>query len=91
MAFRPTVDRNGRQYDLIVIGSGSGGASLGHHLARNGLRVSLIERGGYLPRSRANWDCKTVFVVGACQTKETWRRRDGDASFFSRSQWSIPL
>ncbi|MBZ9701716.1 hypothetical protein LB530_12615 [Mesorhizobium sp. CO1-1-3] len=53
--------------------------------------MSLIERGGYLPRSRANWDCKTVFVVGACQTKETWRRRDGDASFFSRSQWSIPL
>ncbi len=64
-------------YDLIVIGSGPGGASLAHRLAPTGKRILLIERGDYLPRSRANWDSKTVFVDGAYQTKETWYGRDG--------------
>ena len=48
-------------YDLIVIGSGPGGASLAHRLAPTGKRILMLERGGYLPRSRENWDAKTVF------------------------------
>jgi choline dehydrogenase-like flavoprotein len=52
-------------YDLIVVRSGPGGASLVHRLAPTGKRILLIERGDYLPRSRANWDPKTVFVDGA--------------------------
>ena len=49
-------------YDLIVIGSGPGGASLEHKLASTGKRILLIERGDYLPRSQANWSSKAVFV-----------------------------
>jgi len=64
-------------FDLIVIGSGPGGASLAHKLAPTGKRILLLERGGYLPRSRANWDSQTVFVDGAYQAKETWYGRDG--------------
>jgi choline dehydrogenase-like flavoprotein len=64
-------------FDLIVIGSGPGGASLAHRLAPTGKRILLLERGGYLPRSRANWDSQTVFVDGAYQAKETWYGRDG--------------
>ncbi len=59
-------------YDVIVIGSGPGGASLAHRLASTGKRILMLERGGYLPRSRANWDSKTVFVDGTYQAEETW-------------------
>ncbi|WP_221739905.1 NAD(P)-binding protein, partial [Enterococcus faecalis] len=37
-------------YDLIVIGSGPGGASLAQALAPTGKRILILERGGYLPR-----------------------------------------
>jgi choline dehydrogenase-like flavoprotein len=62
----------GEQYDVIVIGSGPGGAALAQRVAASGKRILLIERGDYLPRSPENWDSKTVFVEGAYQTKETW-------------------
>jgi len=64
-------------YDIIVIGSGPGGASLAHKLAPTGKRILLLERGDYLPRSRANWDSKTVFVDAAYQAPETWYGGDG--------------
>lgn len=67
------------QYDVIVIGSGPGGASLAHRLAPTGKRILLIERGDYLPRSPANWDSKAVFVKGMYQTTETWRDKNGKA------------
>ncbi len=65
-------------YDLIVIGSGPGGASLVHRLAPTGKRILLIERGDYLPRSQANWDSKTVFVDGAYQCTDTWHGKHGE-------------
>jgi len=64
-------------YDLIVIGSGPGGASLAQRLAPTGKRILMLERGDYLPRSRSNWDAKTVFVDGAYQATETWYGGDG--------------
>jgi len=64
-------------YDLIVIGSGPGGASLAHKLAPTGKRILLLERGDYLPRSRANWDSQTVFVDAAYQAREIWYGADG--------------
>ena len=64
-------------YDLIVIGSGPGGASLAHRLAPTGKRILMLERGGYLPRSRKNWDSGTVFVDAAYQAKETWYGGNG--------------
>jgi choline dehydrogenase-like flavoprotein len=66
-------------YDMIVIGSGPGGASLAHRLAPMGKRILLIERGDYLPRSPANWDAQTVFVDGVYQAKETWYRKNGES------------
>lgn len=66
-------------YDLIVIGSGPGGATLAHRLAPSGRKILILERGGYLPRSPANWDAETVFVQGAYQTKDTWYDKDGNA------------
>jgi choline dehydrogenase-like flavoprotein len=65
-------------YDVIVIGSGPGGGSLAHRLAPTGKRILMLERGGYLPRSRANWDAKTVFVAGAYQAPDTWYGKKGE-------------
>jgi choline dehydrogenase-like flavoprotein len=64
-------------YDVIVIGSGPGGASLAHKLASTGKTVLLLERGDYLKRETGNWDSKTVFVDGKYQATETWFGADG--------------
>ena len=64
-------------YDVIIIGSGPGGASVAHRLAPTGKRILLLERGDYLPRSPANWDSQTVFVDAAYQASETWYGADG--------------
>ena len=66
-----------QHYDLIVIGTGPGGASLVHRLAASGKRILMIERGDYLKRGIENWDPKTVFVDNAYLPKETWYDRDG--------------
>jgi len=66
-------------YDVIVIGSGPGGASLAHRLAPTGKRILMFERGDYLPRSRSNWDAQTVFVDAAYQATETWFDSDGNS------------
>jgi choline dehydrogenase-like flavoprotein len=67
------------RYDLIVIGTGPGGASLAYRLASSGKRILLLERGDYLPRSPLNWDSQAVFVDAIYQTQELWYGRDGRA------------
>ena len=64
-------------YDLIVIGSGPGGASLAQRLAPTGKRILILERGDYLPREEANWSPEAVFVDGKYQAGETWRDATG--------------
>ena len=64
-------------YDLIVIGTGPGGASLAHRLASTGKRILLLERGDYLPRETGNWSSDVVFVQGRYQARETWFDGDG--------------
>ena len=41
-------------YDVVIIGSGAGGGTLAHALAPSGLRVLILERGGFVPREKAN-------------------------------------
>lgn len=64
-------------YDLIVIGSGPGGAALAQRLAPTGKRILMLERGNYLPRERDNWNAQTVFVDARYQATETWYGGDG--------------
>src|SRR5262245_19162806 len=64
-------------YDVIIIGSGAGGGTLFHALASTGKRILLLERGGYVPREKANWSTRAVNLEGKYATKETWRDRDG--------------
>ena len=69
----------GNHYDVIVIGSGPGGAALAQRLAPTGKRILLLERGDYLPRSIDNWDSHKVFVEGMYQARETWHGRNGES------------
>ena len=65
-------------YDVIVIGSGPGGASLAQRLAPTGKRILILERGEYLPREQANWDAKAIFVDNRYQAGETWTSASGE-------------
>ncbi|WUH91217.1 GMC family oxidoreductase [Streptomyces sp. NBC_00433] len=66
-----------QHFDVIVIGSGAGGGTLAHRLAPSGKRVLILERGGYLPRERDNWDSTAVFVQGKYVAPETWYDKHG--------------
>ena len=56
-------------YDVLVVGSGPGGATIASRVAETGKRVLLIERGDFLPRERDNWNSQAVFG-GAKYTAE---------------------
>ena len=67
------------RYDIIIVGSGPGGATAAQRLAATGKRILLIERGQYLPRERENWDTAEVFGRGRYQTSEVWKSSNGDS------------
>ncbi|OIJ88390.1 GMC oxidoreductase [Streptomyces colonosanans] len=67
----------GQHYDVIVIGTGAGGGTLAHRLAGTGKRILLLERGGYLPRERDNWDSSAVFVRAKYRAPELWYDQNG--------------
>jgi len=60
------------KYDIIIIGTGAGGGTLAAKLAPTGKRILILERGGYVPREKENWDTEEVFVKGRYKAKEPW-------------------
>ena len=64
-------------YDVIIIGSGAGGGTLAHRLAPSGRKILLLERGGFLPREKQNWDTVQVFQRDRYHTDEIWYDRSG--------------
>ena len=65
------------RYDVIIVGSGPGGAAAAQRLGKTGKKILLIERGTYLPRERENWDTREVFGKGRYQVDETWTSAKG--------------
>ena len=59
-------------YDVVIIGSGPGGASVAYGLAGHGARVLLLERGDFLPSEPENWDSVAVFGEHRYKTGEFW-------------------
>ena len=66
------------QFDVIIIGTGAGGGTLAHKLAPSGKRILLLERGGYVPREKDNWNPGAVNVEAKYHTKEVWHDKDAD-------------
>ncbi|AFZ34471.1 glucose-methanol-choline oxidoreductase [Stanieria cyanosphaera PCC 7437] len=65
-----------QHYDLIIIGTGAGGGTLAYALAATGKRILILERGGYLPREKDNWNPEAIFQDHKYQTQEQWLDRD---------------
>jgi choline dehydrogenase-like flavoprotein len=65
------------RYDVVIIGTGAGGGTLAYRLAKAGKRILILERGGFLPREKANWNTKEVFLENRYHTKEVWTDKGG--------------
>lgn len=65
------------QYDVIIIGTGAGGGTLARRLAASGKRILLLERGGFVPREKDNWEPRLVNLEGKYHAKEVWHDKDG--------------
>jgi choline dehydrogenase-like flavoprotein len=64
-------------WDVIIIGSGMGGATLASSLAPSGLRVLILERGERLRASAQDRDAEAIFRTGHFRQEETWLDAEG--------------
>lgn len=64
-------------FDLIIIGSGVGGASLAAALASTGLNILVLEKGERLLQSSEARDDEAIFLRGHFAPKEQWMSSDG--------------
>ncbi len=63
--------------DVVVIGSGMGGATFAHRLAQRGIDVLVLERGHRLPKEPQNTSPEAVFVERRYKPDDTWFTVDG--------------
>ena len=71
-------------YDVIIIGSGAGGAATAYKLAKAGVRTLLIERGPVLPMDDTTLDVDKVVIRACFQYSEIWHDRGGRQFFPER-------
>ena len=69
--------RNER-YDIIIIGTGAGGATMAHALADSGARLLVLERGDFVPREEENWNPEAVWKHLRYRVREQWIDRSGE-------------
>lgn len=68
-------------FDVVIVGSGLGGAAAAHVLADSGLRILILERGGFIKQEKENWDVAEVAVKHRYDAREQWI--DGEGRPFS--------
>ncbi|WP_438752432.1 FAD-dependent oxidoreductase [Pararhizobium sp. O133] len=66
-----------QQPDIVIIGSGIGGATIAAGLAGSGARIVILERGERLPDTPEARSYRSIFVDGHFRPKEMWREPDG--------------
>ena len=65
------------QPDIIIIGSGMGGATLAAGLAPTGARIVILERGEQLKDTPETRDARAIFQRGFFRPSETWTDGEG--------------
>ena len=63
--------------DIIIIGSGVGGATLAAGLAATGAQILILEAGGHLADRSENRDQRAIFQRGFFRPQENWYESDG--------------
>ena len=63
--------------DIVIIGSGMGGATLAAGLAGSGARIIILEKGERLIDTPETRDARAIFQRGFFRPKELWRDKDG--------------
>jgi Choline dehydrogenase and related flavoproteins len=63
--------------DVVIIGSGIGGASVAAGLAGSGASILILEAGDHIARSPKNRDQRAIFGEGVFRPKEFWSLPDG--------------
>lgn len=67
----------GKNWDVIIVGSGAGGATMAHRLAKTGKSILVLERGERLPIEPENWSPAAVWIRSRYRTKEKWLDKKG--------------
>ena len=60
------------RFDVVIIGSGTGGGTVAHTLADTGARILIVERGDFIPQEPENWDPAEVWGALRYRTPERW-------------------
>ena len=63
-------------YDIIIIGTGTGGSTIAYKLAPSGKRILILERGGFIPKEKQNWDAHEVVTAGRYRPNDVWLDQD---------------
>ncbi|KQY15199.1 GMC oxidoreductase [Rhizobium sp. Root482] len=65
------------QPDIVIIGSGIGGATIASALAGSGADILILEAGGHIEDRPENRDQRAIFQRGHFRPKESWYEADG--------------
>jgi choline dehydrogenase-like flavoprotein len=68
-----------KQPDIVIIGSGIGGATIASALAGSGADILILEAGGHIEDRPENRDQRAIFQRGHFRPKEMWYEHEGQA------------
>src|SRR5215216_4850975 len=63
--------------DILIVGAGMGGSALAYALKDTGLRIHVLERGGYLPREAQHSSVDAVFRQKRYRSVDVWTDEKG--------------
>ncbi|MBW9062950.1 GMC family oxidoreductase [Rhizobium herbae] len=66
-----------KQPDIVIIGSGIGGATIASALAGSGADILIVEAGSHIEDRPENRDPRAIFQRGHFRPKELWYETDG--------------
>jgi choline dehydrogenase-like flavoprotein len=65
-------------FDVVIIGSGTGGGTVAHALSQTAARILIVERGDFIPQEAENWSPQAVWGELRYRTAERWLDGGGE-------------
>jgi choline dehydrogenase-like flavoprotein len=76
----PPLDLERTVFDVLIVGSGFGGGTAAYALSRAGLKVLLVERGGWPARDETDWNGRAILLDGRYRGETPVGVRQGGAA-----------